>query len=167
MKRLLIIGVIVAAAAVAGIAIAGTSAGSGKGKKATATVSIKRISGAGRVLVDSRGRALYRNAQEHGAMVLCKGECVSIWKPLDVHGKPKGKSLPGKLGVAKRPGGQRQVTYNGKRLYTFTLEKPGKVTGDGLMDAFGGQKFTWHVVHPTGSSSSSPPPPTTTTPYPY
>jgi predicted lipoprotein with Yx(FWY)xxD motif len=161
-KRLLIIGVIVVAAVAAGIAIASTN---GTAKSGRATVSVKRISGAGKVLVDSKGRALYRNAQEHGAMVLCKGECVSIWKPLNVHGKPTGKSLPGKLGVAKRAGGQRQVTYNGKRLYTFTLEKPGKVTGDGLMDAFGGQKFTWHVVHPSGTNSSTPPP--TSTPYPY
>jgi predicted lipoprotein with Yx(FWY)xxD motif len=50
---------------------------------------------------------------------------VSFWKPLVVHGKPKGKSLAGKLGVAKRPGGAQQVTYQGKRLYTFTLDKPG------------------------------------------
>jgi predicted lipoprotein with Yx(FWY)xxD motif len=165
MKRLLIIGVIVAAAAVAGIAIAATNGGSRAAKSGRATVSVEQISGAGKVLVDSKGRALYRNAQEHGAMVLCKGACVSIWKPLVVHGKPKGKSLPGTLGTAKRPGGARQVTYKGKRLYTFTLEKAGKVTGDGVMDAFGGQKFTWHVLHPTAKSSSTPPP--TTTPYPY
>ena len=165
MKRLLIISVMVAAAAAAGIAIAATNGGSGTTKSGRATVSVERISGAGRVLVDSRGRALYKNEQEHGAVVLCKGACVSFWKPLVVHGKPTGKSLPGKLGVAKRPGGARQVTYQGKRLYTFTPDKPRKVTGDGVMDAFGGHKFTWHVVHPTAKSSSTPPP--STTPYPY
>ena len=111
MKRLLIISVIVAAAAAAGVAIAATNGGSGTTKSGRATVSVKRISGAGSVLVDSRGRALYKNEQEQGSAVLCKGACVSFWKPLVVHGKPKGKSLPGKLGVAKRPGGARQVTY--------------------------------------------------------
>ena len=165
MKRLLIISVMVAAAAAAGVAIAATNGGSGTTKSGRATVSVKRISGAGSVLVDSRGRALYKNEQEQGAVVLCKGACASFWKPLVVHGKPKGKSLPGKLAVAKRPGGAQQVTYQGKRLYTFTLDKPGKVTGDGFMDAFGGHKFTWHVVHPTAKSSSTPPP--STTPYPY
>ena len=75
-------------------------------------------------------------------MVLCTGACVSFWKPLVVHGKPTGKSLPGKLGVAKRPGGARQVTYQGKRLYTFTLDKPGKVTGDGLHGC-----VRWPQVH--------------------
>ena len=165
MKRLLIIGVIVAAAVAASIAFAATNGGSKTAKSGRATVSVMRISGAGKVLVDSKGRALYRNAQEHGAVVLCKGACVSIWKPLVVRGKPTGKSLPGKLGIAMRPGGARQVTYNGKRLYTFTPERAGKVTGDGCMDAFGGHKFTWHVVHPTAKSSSTPPP--STTPYPY
>ena len=166
MKRLLIIGVVVAATTATGIAIAATNSGSRIAKSGGATVSIMQISGAGKVLVDSSGRALYRNDQEHGAVVLCKGACVSIWKPLMVQGKPTGKSLPGKLGVAMRPDGTRQVTYRGKRLYTFTLEKPRKVTGDGIKDAFNGQKFTWHVVHPAAQSSSNPPP-TSTTPYPY
>ena len=166
MKRLLIIGVIVAAAAAAGIALAATNGGSRAGKSGRVTVSVMKISGAGKVLVDSKGRALYRNAQEHGAVVLCKGACVSFWKPLVVHGKPTGKSLPGKLGIAMRPGGVRQVTYKGHRLYTFTLDKPGKVTGDGFKDEFGGQKFTWHVEHPAAAASSNPPP-TSTTPYPY
>jgi hypothetical protein len=57
------------------------------------------------------------------------------------------------------------VTYNGKRLYTFALDKPGKVTGDGARDSFGGRSFTWHVVHPAGSKTSSAPP-KPPTPYP-
>jgi predicted lipoprotein with Yx(FWY)xxD motif len=166
MKRLLIIGVIVVAAGATGIAIAATNGGSRIAKSGGATVSVMQISGAGKVLVDSKGRALYRNDQEHGAVVLCKGACVTIWKPLNVQGKPTGKSLPGKLAVAKRPDGTRQVTYKGERLYTFALEKPRKVTGDGVKDAFNGHKFTWHVVHPAAKSSSTPPP-TSTTPYPY
>jgi hypothetical protein len=48
-----------------------------------------------------------------------------------------------------------QVTYNGKRLYTFTLDHPGQVTGDNFRDAFGGQAFTWHVARIGKGSSSS------------
>ena len=158
MKRLLIIGVIVAAAAATSIAFAAANAGSKTAKSGRVTVSVMRISGAGKVLVDSKGRALYRNAQEHGSSVLCKAACVSFWKPLVVRGKPTGKSLPGKLGIAMRPGGVRQVTYRGNRLYTFTLDKPGKVTGDNFADQFGGQKFKWHAARPTGVGA-----PTTTT----
>ena len=156
MKRLLILGVIGVAAVVAGIAIAATGTGGGAAKTGGVTVSAKRISGAGSVLVDAKGRALYRSDQERNGMVLCDGACLSFWQPLTVSGTPKGRSLSGKLGVVKRPDGRRQVTYNGKLLYSFKLDKPGKVTGDGFKDAFGGQKFRWHVVHPAGSTTPAP-----------
>ena len=73
---------------------------------------------------------------------------------LTVNGTPTSNSLSGKLGVVMRPGGTKQVTYQGKLLYTFYLDKPGQVGGDGFADAFGGKQFTWHVVHPNGSTSS-------------
>jgi predicted lipoprotein with Yx(FWY)xxD motif len=154
---LLVIGVAAALALAVGIALAIAATGGGSGSSG-ATVSVKRLGAAGKVLVDAKGRALYRNDQERGSMVLCVGPCVSFWKPLISRGAPKGKSLPGKLGLAKRPDGSKQVTYNGKRLYTFTLDRPGKVTGDNFRDAFGSQSFTWHVVRVgkgTNSSGSS------------
>jgi predicted lipoprotein with Yx(FWY)xxD motif len=168
MKRLITFGVVGIAAVVVGIAIAATGGGGGSTQGGGATVSAKQISGAGKVLVDAKGRALYRSDQERNGMVLCDGACLSFWQPLTVSGTPKGNSLPGKLAVVKRPDGRRQVTYNGKLLYSFKLDKPGKVTGDGFKDAFGGQKFTWRVAHPTASKSPSTPTtsPTTTTTYP-
>jgi predicted lipoprotein with Yx(FWY)xxD motif len=42
------------------------------------------------------------------------------------------------------------VTYNGRLLYSFKLDKRGNVSGDGFKDAFGGQRFTWHVARPVG-----------------
>jgi predicted lipoprotein with Yx(FWY)xxD motif len=165
-KRLLVLGVIVLAA-VAGVAVAVAATTGGSAAKAGgATVSVKRIAGKGRVLVDAKGRALYRSDEERRGMVLCTGACLSFWQPLTVVGTPKGSSLPGRLGVIRRPDGRRQVTYDGRLLYSFKLDKPGKVTGDGFKDAFGGQKFTWRVVHPTGTASSSraPAPPAITYP---
>ena len=166
MRRLLIFGVIGAAAIAAGIAIAATDGSGGGAQSVGGTVSVKQISGAGKVLVDSKGRALYRSDQERNGMVRCDGACLSFWQPLIVSGTPKGSSLPGKLAVVKRPDGRRQVTYNGKLLYSFKLDKPGKVTGDGFKDAFGDRKFTWHVARPTASTSSSTPTTTPTTTYP-
>ena len=155
-KRLLITGVVGAAALAVGIAIAvAATTGGSTSKSSGATVSSKRIAGAGSVLVDSQGRALYRSDQERGGMVRCTGACLSFWRPLTVSGTPKGNSLPGKLATIRRPDGGRQVTFNGKLLYSFKLDKPGKVTGDGFKDAFGGQQFTWHVVHPTAAKSST------------
>ena len=159
MKRLAIIAVIGAALLAAGvgvaISIAATTGGSGGSTRGRATVSVKHLAGGGTVLVDAKGRALYKNAQEHGGSVLCTGACLSFWKPLIVGTTPtSSSSLPGKLAVVKRADGRRQVTYNAKPLYTFTLDKPGKVTGDGVKDAFGSHMFTWHVVHPTAGGTT-------------
>lgn len=169
MRRLLILGAIVFAAGV-GVAIAVASSGSGAtARSGSATVSVKKIAGHGKILVDAKGRPLYRNAQERNGMILCKGACVSFWKPLIVRGKPtRSTSAVGKLGVIRRADGRRQVTDNGRLLYTFTLDKRGKVAGDGFKDQFGGQRFTWHVVRPAGAKSSSggsTPPPTYTYSY--
>jgi predicted lipoprotein with Yx(FWY)xxD motif len=166
MKRLLIAAAVVAVVVVVGVAIAANGGGGGKGSKGSsaapassagaATVSAEQISGSGNVLVDSKGEALYANDQEKNGMPLCSGACLSFWIPLTLHGgMPRSGSLGGKLGVVKRPGGAKQVTFDGKLLYTFYLDKPGKVSGDGFNDAFGGRHFTWHVVHANGTTSST------------
>ncbi len=156
MKRLLIIGVVGAAVLVSGLAIAIGATNSGQmTSKNGATVSAKRLGGAGMVLVDSKGRALYFNDQETAKKIRCTGACVSFWKPLTIAGQPKSGSLKPKLSVTKRPDGRKQVTYRGKPLYTFTLDKRGKVSGDNFVDSFGGQRFKWHVVHPAGAASTT------------
>ena len=89
-------------------------------------------------------------------MVLCTNACVSFWKPLTIGaGAPTSHSLPGTLGVVRRPDGTRQMTYDGKLLYSFAEDKPGEVTGNGFTDSFGGQQFTWHVVHTNSATASS------------
>jgi len=163
MKRLLIAGVVVAVALAAGITIAiaatgggGSSSSPASASAATTTVSAKQIAGSGNVLVDAKGDALYANDQEKSGMALCNGACLSFWMPLTVKGGvPTGGSLSGKLAVVRRPDGMKQVSYNGKLLYTFYLDKPGQVSGNGFDDAFGGHKFTWHVVTASGATSTS------------
>ncbi len=72
--------------------------------------------------------------------------------------------VSGKLGTVKRPDGSTQVTLDGAPLYTFTEDPgPGQATGDGVMDSFGGQSFTWHVVSAGGAAGSSATTPSTTT----
>lgn len=163
-KKLFFPGGAVALAAIA-LAVAGCGGGGGGGGSATAatpttggkTVSVADIGSAGRVLVDSSGQALYASDQETASgKVMCSGACNSFWKPLTVSGgAPTGSSDVGKLGVVKRPDGTKQVTDNGKLLYTFTQEGPGQVTGDGFQDAFNGQQFTWHVVSVGNGGSTS------------
>ena len=88
-----------------------------------------------------------RGREEADSSVVCTGACTSFWIPLTIDGgAPSGNSLPSELGVVERGDGTRQVTFDGKRLYTFVEDEPREVTGDGFSDAFDGQQFTWHVV---------------------
>ena len=160
MKRSLILG---AAAVAAALALAACGGGSDNTSSAAApagsaaTVSTEQMGDAGTVLVDAAGKALYAADQEAAAgKVLCTGACTQFWTPLTVNGAPSGAgSLAGELGVVERPDGTRQVTYDGKLLYSFVQDGPGEVTGDGFEDAFGGQTLTWHVVHPSGGTGSA------------
>ena len=47
------------------------------------------------------------------------------------------------------------MTYEGHRLYTFTQDSPGKASGNGFSDTFGGQRFTWHAVVVDATSAGS------------
>lgn len=133
------------------------SSAGGSTSSAGATVSSQMVDGVGRVLVDSEGAALYAADQEANGKVVCTGSCTSIWKPLTVSGgmPTAGDGLDGKLGVMSRPDGSRQVTFDGRLLYTFAEdEDAGTVTGNGAADSFDGTSFTWHVATPTGISTS-------------
>jgi predicted lipoprotein with Yx(FWY)xxD motif len=171
MKRLLILGAAVAVVAVVAVTVAAVGGGGGHSGAVTAadpggaTVSTRQIGDRGEVLVDSNGQALYASDQETAAdMVLCTDGCTSFWTPLIASdGSPTGNSISGELGVVERPDGARQVTLDGKLLYSFADDQPGEVTGDGFEDAFDGQTLTWHVVHADGGTDSS----GTTTPGPY
>jgi predicted lipoprotein with Yx(FWY)xxD motif len=125
------------------------SAGSGK------TVTVQRVDGVGSVLVDAGGKALYSPDEEGDGKVRCTGACTSDWQPLTSDsGSPSADAAAGKLDVIERPDGTRQVTAEGKPLYTFVEDSPGEVTGDGFADDFEGQHFTWHAVLAGGQPSS-------------
>jgi predicted lipoprotein with Yx(FWY)xxD motif len=158
MIRLRTPGAILAAALVVagcGSGSGGTASPSGASGATGKTVSVKQIDGTGSVLVDARGAALYASDQEMSGKVLCTDACTSFWTPLTISGGSPSGSVNGKLGTVARPDGGTQVTLDKKPLYSFTEDKPGKVSGDGFSDAFGGQKFTWHVVAVGKTSGSS------------
>jgi predicted lipoprotein with Yx(FWY)xxD motif len=130
------------------------------GTDAATAVSVSNVDGVGDVLVDSGGAALYASDEEMDSDVLCTDACAAIWIPLTVPAADGGPSadgdLQGDLGVAERPDGPDQVTFDGRRLYTFADDPgPGEVTGEGFSDTFDGQRFTWHVATPAGVSGDS------------
>ena len=161
MKRLLLLGAALAASIA--LAACGSSGGSSTSSRAsttsgakTATVAVKSIGGVGNVLVDSAGKALYTADVESGGKIMCTGSCTSFWKPLTVgSGKPTAAGDVGKVGVIMRPDGSKQVTVNGKPVYSFSQDQPGKVDGNGFADQFAGTHFKWSAVMAGGSTSSS------------
>jgi predicted lipoprotein with Yx(FWY)xxD motif len=158
MKGLLTLG----AALSASLALAACG-GAGNGSPDTAahsgggtTVAVKSVGGVGRVLVDAEGKALYSSDQEATGKLLCtSAACTSFWKPLTTDSAmPTATAGAGKVGVVKRPDGSMQVAVDGRPLYTFAEDQPGKVTGDGFSDDLGGRHFTWHAVRAGGATSS-------------
>ena len=163
MKRLLILVPALAAslAACGGGSSESPSGGASRGGRAT--VAVRSIDGVGNVLVNSGGQALYTADVEADGKVKCVDACVSFWKPLTIDSETPtaASSDVGSLAVIKRPDGARQVTVDGKPLYTFTDDGAGQVKGIGFEDDFNGRHFTWNAVleggklaSPSGSDSS-------------
>jgi predicted lipoprotein with Yx(FWY)xxD motif len=132
------------------------SSSQGSSSQGTATtVSVKKLPAVGSVLVDPGGKAVYSSDLEAGGKVVCSAACTAFWKPVTVDGgKPTAPAGAGKLDVIRRPDGAMQVTDNGKPLYTFSEDSPGKATGDGFTDDFAGHHFTWHVVSSGGKTGT-------------
>jgi predicted lipoprotein with Yx(FWY)xxD motif len=106
-------------------------------------VKVARVGSLGRILVTSKGFALYHWTKEKGGKIKCTDQCAQSWPPLLL---PKGAVAPrtisgvaGRLGVVIRPDGTHQLTYNGMALYTYVDDtKP----GEALCQAIEG----WYVL---------------------
>ncbi len=132
----------------------GGGGSSGKAAAANSTVSTRQLSGIGTVLVNGSGRTIYqvKTPAETNGRLHCMGACTSFWFPVTASSaNPGGSGLPGTLGTVRRPGGQTQLTYNGRPLYTFRLDTaPGQAHGNNYTDQFSGTSFTWQAVTASG-----------------
>ena len=153
------------AVAAAGAAALALTACSSSGKPASApTGSTGRpasgvvISVADGVLVGQDGRTLYFNTVDTASNIKCVGECASEWPPVSGPATASGGVKTTDLGVATRPDGTIQATFDGHPLYMFDEdEKAGDHKGDGLSDEGG----KWHVAKADTSGATEAP---TTTP---
>jgi predicted lipoprotein with Yx(FWY)xxD motif len=142
------IKLLTAIAAFALIASTAAAVAAGGAGKAGAKVEIGKTP-LGRILVDSKGIALYDFPPDKGTRSVCYGACAALWPPLITNGKPvAGPGVKASLlGTTKRSDGKFEVTYNSHPLYYFVSDrKPGQTTGQGL-NQFGGP---WWVISPTG-----------------
>jgi predicted lipoprotein with Yx(FWY)xxD motif len=127
----------------------------------TTTLAMRTVNGAS-VLVDKSGATLYSNDQDKTGKLQCvSSDCTAIWAPLTVPAgaQPTAPSgVAGALATVQRPDGTRQVTLDGKPLYTFSFDHgAGKVTGNGTTDSFAGTSFTWHSATPSGGQAPAAP----------
>lgn len=102
----------------------------------------------GKVVVDGKGMtAYYFDADVKGSgKSTCTGACAAAWPAIEAAtAKPKVSGITGTVGTIKGVDGGRQITIDGRPVYTFVGDKkPGDVTGQG-------DKGVWYVVNPDGT----------------
>jgi predicted lipoprotein with Yx(FWY)xxD motif len=104
----------------------------------------------GKILVSQKGLALYYDTANKPPHWACTGGCLTAWPPLTV---PKSETMAqlakgiSGLGIVSGPSG-RQVTWDGKALYTFARDSKGTVLGQGLGNV-------WYVAQPSHASANS------------
>lgn len=85
----------------------------------------------GRVLATRAGKALYWWNRERDGRVRCTGSCARAWPPLIVPPRARVPAtvpgVRGRFGTVRRPDGRRQVTYQGRPIYTYAHESPRQV----------------------------------------
>jgi predicted lipoprotein with Yx(FWY)xxD motif len=133
-----------------GAASAGDADPGGAGAARTPKGTEIRLRGSqfGKILFDSRRRAIYVFDKEKTERARCYGECARAWPPVYTRGRPRaGRGVDADLlGTTKRRDGRRQVTYHGHPLYFYAHEDPGEVLCHDV-DEFGG---LWLVVKANG-----------------
>jgi len=102
----------------------------------------------GTIVVDGKGMTAYvfdKDSPGSGKSA-CTGECVEEWPAITSSSdQPKVDGVTGKVGTITGNGGAKQVTLDGRPLYTYHDDgEPGDTEGQG---AEGG---TWWVVSPAG-----------------
>jgi predicted lipoprotein with Yx(FWY)xxD motif len=108
------------------------------------------------VLVNARGLTLYIYTPDGKGQSTCVDDptyhCSRVWPPLRTMADPiAGAGVKqALLGTTEREGGQLQVTYAGRPLYTFAGyagtpgdKKPGDLNGQAFIAA-------WYVITPAG-----------------
>lgn len=116
-----------------------------------ADVSVADNPRLGKLLVDGKGRTLYRFTKDSPwpMKFACTGACLDTWKPAEPADKSKIEGVPAKLiTTVKRPDGTKQLAVDCWPMYLFKGDKaPGDVNGQGV-------KGTWFAVGADGEKIS-------------
>ncbi len=105
----------------------------------------------GPVIANSAGMTLYVFVDDllTSAPSACVGDCHNDWPPAFARGRVRvGAGITGHIGTVDRFGQGRQLTMDGRPLYTFSGDTPGEVRGNGVGNI-------WWAMTPSGLSATS------------
>jgi predicted lipoprotein with Yx(FWY)xxD motif len=110
------------------------------------TIAVSQSKTWGPTLTLKNGDTVYRLTTDSKNTSVCTAKCATIWFPVVLakgQKKPVGDGVSS-LGSFTRPGGAKQVTYEGIPLYTFSKDKKaGQVTGN-VKNSWG----QWYSINP-------------------
>jgi predicted lipoprotein with Yx(FWY)xxD motif len=102
----------------------------------------------GRMIWAPGDQAIYMFDQDGRNKSRCYGRCARAWPPVLTKGRPKaGRGVDADLlGTTRRRNGERQVTYDGRPLYTYAHEGSDEVLCHDVRLNGG----LWWVLSPAG-----------------
>ena len=122
-----------------------TAAAAGEDAKVAATAL-------GKIVVDGKGMTAYffDNDQANSGTSACAGPCAATWPAITTTtNAPTVTGITGTVGTITGVAGGKQLTINGRPIYTFANDKaPGDVNGQGV-------KGVWYVISPSGEEIKS------------
>jgi predicted lipoprotein with Yx(FWY)xxD motif len=116
----------------------------------TNVVKVVQTAG-GPVIANGAGMTLYVFVDDllTTAPSACIGDCRNDWPPAMARGKVHvGAGITGRIGTVDRFGQGRQLTMDGRPLYTFSGEGPGQLRGNGVGNL-------WWSMTPTGLAATA------------
>jgi predicted lipoprotein with Yx(FWY)xxD motif len=146
----------VALLALVGCGSSGGTESSSAAAKTTAGSAAPQSSGAlrtadsslGRIVVDGKGMTAYYFTKDKpgSGTSACTGECLATWPAITTTAAtPSATGVTGKVGTITRPDGSKQLTVDGRPVYTYSPDtQPGDVKGQGVAGL-------WYVLRPDGT----------------
>jgi predicted lipoprotein with Yx(FWY)xxD motif len=105
----------------------------------------------GPVIANAAGMTLYVFVDDllTSAPSACVGDCHNDWPPAFARGSVRvAAGITGRIGTVDRFGQGRQLTMDGRPLYTFSGDTPGELRGNGIGNI-------WWAMTPSGLSATS------------
>lgn len=134
----------------------GSTAGSGSSSGSGSADAVLRTADSplGQIAVAADGFTVYVFDQDAGKTSTCTGSCADLWPPVTADtADPQADGVTGEVGTITRDDGTRQVTLEGRPLYTYAGDSdPGDVTGQGVEDV-------WWAVGTDGAPVTAAPSP--------